>query len=49
MTTILVIIGLTALFTPLLVWLDRHSISSEEFQSVEDWHNFQSALKKGKK
>jgi len=49
MTTILAVIAITVFFIPLLVWLDRNSISNEEFQSVEDWHNFQKALKKGNK
>ena len=49
MATVLFIIGLTLLFMPLIIWLDGNSISNEEFQSVEDWHNFQKALKKGNK
>ena len=46
MLTILIIIGLTILFMPVLLWLDRNSIDSDEFQSVEDWHNFRKTLGK---
>jgi len=49
MTTVLIVIGLTLLFMPLILWLDRHSITQEEFQSIEDWHNFRKALEKGNK
>ena len=44
MFTILAIIGITIVLMPLLLWLDRNSIDPEEFQSVEDWHNFRKAL-----
>ena len=44
MLTILIVIGLTLLFMPFLLWLDRNSIDSDEFQSVEDWHNFRKTL-----
>lgn len=44
MFTILAIIGITIIVLPLLLWLDRNSITQEEFQSVEDWHNFRKAL-----
>ena len=44
MLTILAIIGITIVLMPLLLWLDRNSIDPEEFQSVEDWHNFRKAL-----
>jgi hypothetical protein len=44
MFTILAIIGITIVLMPLLLWLDRNSITSDEFQSVEDWHNFRKTL-----
>jgi hypothetical protein len=44
MFTILAIIGITIIVLPLLLWLDRNSITQEEFQSIEDWHNFRKAL-----
>jgi hypothetical protein len=44
MFTILLIIGITIFLLPFLLWLDRNSIDSDEFQSVEDWHNFRKTL-----
>jgi len=44
MLTILAIIGITIILLPFFLWLDRNSITQEEFQSVEDWHNFCKAL-----
>jgi hypothetical protein len=44
MLTILLIIGITILLLPFFLWLDRNSITQEEFQSIEDWHNFGKAL-----
>ena len=44
MFTILFIIGITIFLLPFLLWLDRNSIDSDEFQSVEDWYNFRKTL-----
>jgi len=44
MLTILAIIGITIIVLPFLLWLDRNSITQDEFQSIEDWHNFRKAL-----
>jgi hypothetical protein len=44
MLTILAIIGITIIVLPFFLWLDRNSITQDEFQSIEDWHNFRKAL-----
>jgi len=44
MSITLDIIGITIFLLPFLLWLDRNSIDSDEFQSVEDWHNFRKTL-----
>ena len=44
MLTILLIIGITIFLLPFFLWLDERSITQEEFQSIEDWHNFGKAL-----
>jgi hypothetical protein len=44
MLTILAIIAITIILLPFFLWLDRNSITQEEFQSIEDWHNFRKAL-----
>ena len=45
MLTILAVIGITILLLPFFLWLDERSITQEDFQSVEDWHNFRKALR----
>lgn len=46
----IILIGFATIFTLffILLWIENHFNQDDEFLSVKEWHNFQSAMK-GKK
>lgn len=46
MTTVLLAMASTAIVIPLILWLDGALNKNEDFNSVNQWNNFQKGMKK---
>jgi len=49
MTLLLIIFAMTIIFLPVMLWLDDRYTTSQETQSIKDWHNFKTAMEKKSK
>lgn len=49
MSTIFLVLGIFLILLPIVLWVDSKSISNEEWNKIEEWHNFRKAFEKGKK
>jgi hypothetical protein len=49
MTLLLIIFAMTIIFLPVMLWLDDRYTTSQENQSIKDWHNFKTAMERKSK
>jgi hypothetical protein len=49
MTFWLIFIATFLALLPVMLWIDQQSITQEDLDSIEDWHNFKKAIKGDRK